>query len=373
MTRATQRFLNEIRGSHTVYSYVDVTSPTHETRRLTVLDGYVNADRSASVRRAGHVTCIDPAGDFVPRGVRGILTPFGTEIRPYRGVKYADGTIEVYPLGVFRLSKVNLHETGPSGISITLDFYDLSRTAARDKFTTTYTVATGTNVVFAIQAILARTFPALDYDAVLSPLTTSAPQVFSTGGDPWAEAQKLAKSVGCELWFDTSARVVIAPPTDIDAMPTPAYSYVEGPGCVLTDLTADYSDDPGFNGVIVTGASPGSSDPPVRGEAWDYEPSSPTYRFGPYGEVPQFVTDSNIKTTADAQASAESLLRGQLGFGSALQVTSWVNPALEAGDVIRVERGPLRVDGLYILDSFTVPLKKDGYQTLKLRAKRTVS
>lgn len=373
MARATPRFLAEISGSHTVYSYCDVVSPTGQRRRLTITDGYVNVDRSANVRRAGHVVCLDPDGTFTPDGVKGILTPFGSEVRPYRGVKYADGTIETYSLGVFRLAKASLHESTPNSLSIALDFYDLSRTVSRDKFTTTYTVDTGSNVVVAIQRILARTFPDLRYDAISTGLATSAPQVYDTGSDPWEAVQKLAVSVGCEVWFDTSGGVVIAPPTDIDALPTPAYEYVEGPGCRMTDLTSDYSDDPGCNGVIVTGASPGTDQPAVRAEAWDNEPSSPTYRFGPYGQVPKFVSDSTVKTTGDAQVMADSLLRGQIGFAVQLQVTSWVNPVLEGGDVIRVTRGPLHVDGLYTVDSFTVPLKREAYQTIKVRAKRIVS
>lgn len=371
--RATAKFLNEIQGSHTVYSYCDVISPTGNRQRLIVTDGYVSVDRTANIRRAGHVSCIDPDGVFVPDGTRGVLTPFGTEVRPYRGVKYADGIIETYPLGVFRLSKVQLHETVKGNIAIALDFFDLSRTVARDKFVTTYTIDNGTNIVTAIYAILARTFPNVSYDAISSALATTAPKVYNPGGDPWAACQDLAKSVGCEIYFNVEGAVVIAPTVDLDTHPTPAFAYIEGPGCTMTDLTADFTDDPGFNGVVVTGASPGNSDPPVRAEAWDYEPSSPTYRYGPYGEVPMFQTDSNIKTTSDAQTMADSLLRAQLGYAAQLQVTSWVNPVLEGGDVISVQRNVLGVTGLYAVDSFTVPLKKDAYQTLKLRTKRILS
>jgi len=377
MARATDRFLEEVRRSHTVYSYVDVISPTNEIRRLRVIDGEINVDRTAQFRRAGRIDCIDVDGSFIPQGTSGILTPFGTEVRPYRGVKYSDGTIEVYPQGVFRIAQATFTESSSSaansGIRISLSMFDRSRTVSRDKFTTNYTIAAGTNLIDAIKAILARTFDDLTYDSITTGLVTTAPKVYAPNDDPWAAVTELAKSLGCEIYFDTTGWVVISPPTDVDALPAPDFTYIEGHKCTMIDLGLSFSDDPGFNGVIVTGSSTADELPPVRAESWDNEPSSPTYRKGPYGEVPQFVSDSNVKTAADAQTMADSLLKGQIGFASQLTVSAWVNPALESGNVIEVERARLGVTGLYTVDAFNVPLRKDGTQNLKLRTRRTAS
>lgn len=374
MSRASDRFLLEVRRSHTVWSYVDVISPDQEVRRLVAVDGEVNVDRTAQYRRAARIDCIDPEGVFVPDGSSGILTPYGTEVRPYRGVRYSDGTVEVYPLGVFRISSGTFTEasssSASSGVRIQLNMFDRSRTVSRDRFTNTYVIASGTNILSAIKLILGRTFPDLEYDTITTSLTTSAPTVYATGDDPWIAVTELATSIGCEIYFNTDGWIVIAPPTDIDSLPAPDFSYIEGARNTMTDLQSVYSDEPGFNGVIVTGESAGDELPPVRAEAWDNEPSSPTYRLGPYGEVPQFVQDSNVKTTAAAQAMADSILKGMLGFSSQLSVTAWVNPVLEAGDVVQVERAKLHVTGLYTVDAFTVPLRKDGSQNLRLRSKR---
>lgn len=374
MARATQRFLDEIRRSHTVVSYVDVISPNQEVKRLVAIDGEVTVDRTAQYRRAARIDCIDPEGIYVPDGNSGILTPFGTEVRPYRGVRYSDGEEEIYPLGVFRLSNADFTEsTGTAGVRISLSMFDRSRTISRDKFTVNYTVAQGTNIVTAIKAILARTFPDLEYDAISTAVVTSAPKVYAPNDDPWVAVIDLAKSIGCDIYFDVNGWVVIAPPTDIDALPAPDFTYIEGQRCTMTDLQKGYSDEPGFNGVIVTGQSSGDELPPVRGEAWDIEPSSPTYRYGPYGEVPQFITDSNVKTVADCVNMADALLKNQIGFASQLSITSWTHPALEAGDVIQVERSRMMVTGLYSVDAFNIPLKREGTQNLKLRTRRLIS
>jgi hypothetical protein len=374
MARATNRFLQEIRRSHIVYSYVDVISPSQETQRLRVVDGDINVDRTAAIRRAGRLTCIDPERKLVPVGNSGILTPFGTEIRPYRGVKYSDGTEEVYALGVFRLAGSTFHETNTTaGVSISLNMYDRSRTVSRDKFITTYVVAAGTNIVNAIKLILGRTFDDLEYDSIATSLTTTSPKVYATNDDPWTAVTELAKSIGCEIYFDFEGRVIIAPPTDIDALPSPDFTYIEGTGCTMIDLQAEYADDPGYNGVIVEGGSTGDELPPVRAEAWDMEPSSPTYRYGSYGEVPLYSQDTNVKTLADAQAAADALLKGHIGFSGQLTISSWCNPALEAGDVVQVERSAMNITGLYTVDAFNVPLRKDGQQNLKLRTRRLAS
>lgn len=374
MARATQRFIDALHGSHTVYSYVDVISPSREIKRLRVVDGEINVDRTAQFRRAARIDCIDPEGIFVPRGNQGILTPFGTEVRPYRGIVHPDGEIEVYPLGVFRLASSRFQEshTG-AGVRISLQAYDLSRLVSRDRFIATYTVPAATNLVTAIKLILGRTIDDLEYDAISTTLVTTSPKVYTTQDDPWVAASDLAKSLGCELYFDVNGRVVIAPPTDVDALPTPDFTYIEGQRCTLLDLAAEYKDEPGYNGVIVEGGSTGDELPPVRAEAWDMEPTSPTYRYGPYGEVPQIVSDTNVKFAADAQAMADALLKGYIGFGAALSISSWTNPALEAGDVIQVEREQMHVTGLYTVDAFNVPLRKDGIQNLKLRTRRIAS
>lgn len=369
---SSPRLLAEIRRSHQVCSYIDVTSPTGQTVRLSATDGSVAVDRTAAVRRTCTATCIDPLGLLTPGDTSSLLTPYGTELRPYRGVRYGDGTTEVVPLGVFRLSKTSIKDNSTGSIDIGLEAYDLSRTVTRDKFISPYVIATGTNIMDAIKTIMARTFPDLQYDAVSTPRVTTAPRLYDVGNDPWAAVTDLAVSLGCEIYFDAGGRVVVAPPTDIDALPAPAFTYIEGDGCIMTDLSRMFSDEPGFNGVVLTGESPGDELPAVRAVSWDEEPTSATYHLGPYGEVPQFITDQLIKTTQDAQNTADALLRSLLGFSSQLSITAVVNPSYEAGDVVQVVRAASRVSGLYAVDSFNVPMGT-GTQQLSLRQKRVIS
>ena len=372
-SRATPRFLEEIRKSHEVYSYIDVISPTQETLRLPATGGEVNCDRTAEIRRSCRATCIDPSGLLVPATQDSLLTPYGTILKPYRGVRYTDGTTEVLPLGVFRLSKSNVNDSTGGSPDIQLEAYDYSRTVQRDKFIVPYVITAGTNLVDAIKSILERTFPDLQYDSISTTRVTTAPKLYDVSDDPWKACTDLAQSLGCEIYFDVESVLVIAPPVDIDALPSPDFTYIEGDRCTMISLSRSFTDEPGYNGVVITGESPGDELPAVRAVACDEEPTSATYHLGPYGEVPMFITDQTIKTTEDAQATADQLLRNLLGFSSGLSISGIVNSSYEAGRVVQVERQRSRVTGLYAIDAFNVPLRAADLQNLTLRAKRTLA
>ena len=380
--RGSDRLFTELRRSHEVYSYIDVISPTLETVRLPAVGGEVTCDRTATIRRSCRASCVDPLGLLVPVDSDSLLTPFGTVLRPYRGVRYNDGvlqpdgtrgTVEALPLGVFRLSKAHVNDDSGGSPDIQLEAYDLSRTVSRDKFISPYVIDVGTNLIDAIKAILTRSLPDLEYDAISTTRVTTAPKLYDVGNDPWDAVTELATSLGCDIYFDVDGWVVIAPPVDIDALPTPDFTYIEGQGCSMTSLSRVFTDEPGFNGVVLTGESPGDELPAVRAVAWDEEPTSATYHLGPYGEVPMFITDQTIKTTEDAQATADQLLRNLLGFSSGLSITGWVNPAYEAGQVVQVERARTHITGLYAVDSFNIPLRAADAQNLSLRAKRVIA
>lgn len=369
-------FLREIQKSHQVRSYVDVITHDNRTFRLDATDGSVTVDRTADIRRRCTVKCIDRDGTITPLNAESILTPFGTELRLYRGVTYTSGVLagkeEVVPLGVFRLSKATVSDSVGGSTDISLEAYDLSRTVRRDKFTDVYTVATGTSIVQAIKDIIGRTFPDLQFDTFASTVTNAAPLVYDANTDPWDAATSLATSIGCEIYFTATGVLKVAPPVDIDHLPAPAFSYIEGNGCTMLDLNVVFTDEPGYNGVVLTAEAAGADTPPIRSVVWDAEPSSPTYHLGPYGEVPMFITNSTVTTQADADSAAAAQLNQILGFSSQLDLTVMVNPALDANDVIQVTRERSGVDSKYAIDAVGIPMLASGSSALSLRQKRTV-
>lgn len=376
MQQVSAAFKAEVAKSHTVLSYVDVVTPTGHTFRLVATGGSVQIDRTADVRRRCSISVVDPDGTITPKSAASILTPYGTELRPYRGVKYTSGVLagsfEVVPLGVFRLSVATVKDQVGGSPDISLEGYDLSRTVSRAKFEDVYTIATGTNLVQAIKDIILRSLPDTQFDTTATQMTAPSPIVLDSNSDPWQACQTIAQSAGMEVYFGATGRCKVAPPVDIDHLPAPQWTYIEGPNCTMLDLQVVFSDDPGFNGVIVVGQSADSTVPAVRSVMWDSEPSSPTYYLGPYGKVPMFVNDSNITTQADADAAAAALLQQTLGFSAQLALTATVNPALDANDVIQVIRERSGIAGKYAVDTIAYPLGASGSAALSLRQKRTV-
>lgn len=373
MQQSSAKFLAEIRKSHNIVSYVDVVGPNGDTFRLDATDGNVNVDRTADVRRRCTVTCADRTGTITPTSADSVLTPFGTMLKLYRGVRFADGSgTEVKPLGVFMLSKASVKDQVGGSPDISLEGYDLSRTIRRAKFTDVYTVATGTNVVQAIKDLITRTIPDVQFDSITSAMTVPSPLVYDVNSDPWDAIGDLASSVGCEVFFSATGRAVIAPPVDLDHLSAPDFTYIEGKGNTMLDLSVVYTDEPGYNGIVLTGSSPADDAPPVRSIVWDSEPTSPTYHLGPYGEVPQFITDQNITTQEQCDAAAASLLAQLIGFSSQLSITAGVNPALDVNDVVAVRRRRSGIDDRYAVDALSIPLKAAGTSSLTLRNKRTV-
>jgi hypothetical protein len=365
-----QRLVNSLSRSHRVFSFVDVISPLRETLRLEATAGEIQVDRTADIRRRCTINCVDSTNSLLPDddAVAGVLTPYGTEVRPYRGIIYGDGSYDVVPLGVFKLSKVSISDN-PDGLQFGLEAYDLSRTIARDKFTSPYVLYSGTNVIDAIRNIVERTFPEQVYDVTDSNRVITVTRVYDTSDDPWAAITELAMSCGYDVFFDIQGRLVVAPPTDIDGLSEADYEYVEGPDCTMLDLSRVFTDEPGYNGVVVTGESPADNIEAVRAIAWDEDPSSATYHLGPYGEVPMFHQDSIIKTTQDAQDTANQILNNLLGFASQVSLTGITNPTFECGDIIKVQRQKSRVNSLFVLDAFNIPLGASGTQSLVLRSK----
>lgn len=376
MLEVSDAFLAEIQKSHMVRSWVDVITHDNRTFRLQATGGEVNVDRTADVRRRCSVSCVDPTGEITPINAESILTPLGTELRLYRGVEYTSGVlagkVETVLLGIFRLSKASVKDSVGGSPDISLEGYDLSRTIRRDRFTDVFTVAAGSTLVDSIKLIAQRTFPDVDFDAFASPVTTTTPIVFDADTDPWEAMNTLAQSAGCEVFFTADGRLKVAPPVDIDHLPAAQFSYIEGKGCTLLDLDVVFTDEPGYNGVVLTAESAGGDTPPVRSIVWDNEPSSPTYYLGPYGKVPMFITDSNITTQADADSAAAAQLNLILGFSSQLSITASVNPALDANDVVQVTRQRSGVNSKFAIDSLTIPLKYDGTSDINVRQKRTV-
>ena len=87
MIGTSDAFNTGVRTSHQAACQVDVTDPDGVVvATLPVHGGAVDADRTAAQWRRFTADVADPDGSLTPQTMRDKLTPFGTQVRVYRGV-----------------------------------------------------------------------------------------------------------------------------------------------------------------------------------------------------------------------------------------------------------------------------------------------
>ncbi|CAB4218266.1 hypothetical protein UFOVP1608_18 [uncultured Caudovirales phage] len=354
---------------------------------------------------AGDVVTVSVDEGIVPDDAFDILAPFGNEIRLWRGATvnklrsdtYADisgstytilastyatyGVLaqavtaytedELIPLGVFLLTNVEI-EAGDGGVSIQASGSDRSVRISRARWTQPYTIAAGTDLGTAIQNLLTDRW--IDVPCRFSATTeTINKAVFGTetDNDPWRDAQGIAKSAGYDLYFDADGYAVLTAIRDA-ASASPNAVYAENEEAMVLKLNRSLSNEQTYNGVIVTAEGTEVSDT-FREEAWDDDLSSPTYRYGKFGQVPFFYSSPLITTSAQAQSAASGLLAAKKGATENVAWSQIVDPSLDAADVVAVTNADAKVDRLMVIDRLTIPLDAAGTMSAVARTVRSLN
>ena len=148
--------------------------------------------------------------------------------------------------------------------------------------------------------------------------------------------------------------------------------YQEGGDTLITSLDRNISTKETYNGVIYTVEGSGVSTP-VRVEVWDEDTTSPTYRYGQFGQVPTFVSTNIVSTSADAIKAASLLLNRYIGSQESITWTALVDPSLDVNDVIYIKTNGAKVNRLVIIDKLEMPLNPQDQLFAQARVVRVVS
>lgn len=344
-----------------VGGYVEVDAGSITRRRLTLevapqMNTYTYEDRPAM-----------PTRDTDP------LAPFGQELTVEWGLTYIGGVTEWLPLGVFRIDDVRGSLLGDTSVQIT----GVSREAhvADDRFSAPYT-ASSPSALSLIAALIHETLPTAEVVAQASmdrrvPTTT-------WDEDRWGAITDLAESIAAVVYCDPYGRFVIADAPTADTHPV--WMVAAGVGGVMVSAASSASRSSVYNRVVVRGESPSSDAPPVRGEATDTDPTSPTRWGDPlggsWGKRTRFMYLPTVTDSAQAATVARAALFRYVGAASTMDVTSVPNAALEAGDVVDYITDPRDIGGSlrrHAVDSFRVPLLAGGAFPMATRDLRKVA
>lgn len=357
MYPVSDAFKTTVRKSHLTTVKVEIYDTSNGTILSTAspIAGEVTIDNRRSVRRECTLEFVDTDGTLVPtNNLSSILLPFNREVKIYRGIVFGDGTEELVPLGVFIITSVDISESA-QGIKVAVKGSDRSLRLARAKFTNhEFYIEDGTAKETAIEQILKFRYPQVQ---TIFPATNQVtPLLYPTldqSSDPWREALKIAESASMDLFFDENGIARMRPIPDPDKGFAVA-EYTDGTDSVLVQMNRSLSSDDSFNGVIFTGEGTNLSIG-VIGEAFDDNPSSPTYRKT-YGEVVKFMSSPTVLTVAEATEAAQAELKKVIGASEKITWDQIVNPAHDVYDLIKITRSPIGVDKILVIDAISIPL-----------------
>lgn len=368
MYATSTAFINELsKGSQRIVVRADVLSGGAVVATgLRVISGSVEVDATATTRRRFSCTVVDPTGVLVPSDGNDVLSPYGYEVRLWRGFNYLDGTAdELVPLGTFRIASAKVSDQG--AVKIDLTGFDRSRAVQRAHFEQPYSIAANTNYITAIQDLITNRIGAVMFSSITTAAVTPV-LLFDQASDPWAAVTQMADSIGCEVFFDPTGVCVIRTQPNLSTSAS-VYTYVEGANSTLFSVENNLNDEPGYNGVVVDGEPPQGT--PVHSVVYDADPASPTYYLGKYGKVPRFYKSQFITSQVQADDAAAAMLRRGKGGTEQLGFSAIPNPALEGGDVVSVVRASIGVNDLYLLQSFSIPLDVADSMSVTTQKRRT--
>lgn len=358
MRPVSDLFLQALAGGHQSFTKVNVHSPDGSLLYgdLPITDGTVTIDRGSDCRYTCSLTVADGNDSLMPFSPTDLLAPYGNRLAIYMGMRYPDGSVESVPVGLYRIEE----PTGDVDLgSISISGKGLECIVTDDKFTAPYSIVTNTDAAVACTGLLADPLPL----AVLAATTAPTPlptQTWDAGSDRWAAMKDCATAAAAEIFADAVGAWVLRPIPDV-ATAAPVWEVAAG--TVLITSTWGLSRDGVYNGVLATGENTSDNTAPVAALVTDDDVTSPTYWGGNFGHSLYSFTSSLLTTTALAAGAARAKLLDLKAPTTTLELTAVPNPALEAGDCIRVINRDGRRD-LHLVQSIGLSLT-DAAMTIK--------
>jgi len=317
---------------------------------LKIADGEIDYDADKAVMASGSITLAEPGRAPSASGF-GTLAPYGYELALYGGLVFADGTPELLPLGVFPLQKSAFEG---EGLAAEIELKDRMQRVADARLEEDFEIAPGTNWATAIQSLINAGVPGLKYRFCSTP-HASATTVVPAESDRAEQALRMAKAIGCRLFFDGLGELVMVPEPNFDDA-TPVWTLSDGEGGLLSATRLELDREKAYNRTIAYGQHPSLAGSVPRGAATDDDPQSPTYYYGPFGQKPRFYASEFITTDAQAAQAAKAIQASESGIARGLTIEFVPNYALEPLDPVQIRWSPLGIDELHVLPAFTLPL-----------------
>lgn len=286
------------------------------------------------------------------------LTPYQTIAHVRGGIRYGNGSREMFDLIRGRVGEVDRDDDGK--VSVRVD--DLAADVIGVRFEQPQN-SENVTVLAQIRRLIVDAFPGATFgtDDVDAPATMTPPLTWDE--DRGKALDDLAEALGAR-WYclGNGDFVVRRYPYDVG---TPVQDVFDGLDGLLVSGQASLSRDGAANSVtVIVERFDGGT--PFRVTARDAVPGSPTRWGGPFGmvtlpiKVQTPLTVGQATTYARAQLNASTALRSRWGVAMVPDYT------LEPGDTVRLQSRGVR--STQLIDTITYPLAGPGTMALGTRA-----
>lgn len=340
---------------------------------LPILGGSVKNDGTAKIRRqvSAELPASDSAWNLVSRP--------GTELRPYRGIQWPNGSQSWVPLGRMEVDGGRLGYS-PSG-NLSVSGGDLYGRVQKSEFIAPGIATFGTLISTQMVTFLQQALPpSVNINNQLTSQYVIGDKVYVE--DRAAAVEEMATALAAEVIFDGDGQCVLRPIPQITI--NPVWTVDAGSTGVMLAADRDTSNSDVRNVVVVIATAADGSQLFNPVYTFDNNSGSATYAgtdpvnnpagAGPFGVRPYRITSSAITTQQQATEAAAAWLPLVSGQRSTLSLSSVVNPGLEYGDTIAVQLPPDPVTGarsieLHLVESVTVPLTVTEPQQITTRSR----
>jgi hypothetical protein len=358
-------FADAVKQSHTALCEIDVLDPIGgiRTPSLPVIDGTFTASLTDAVHRSAQLVLPDDETvSYIPQSIQDPLSPYTARIQASLGIQLSTGP-EMVKEAQYQLATFGAKEASggsSAGRTLTLGLMDVS-SRCQLPLPSAVALQGGSLLTQAIPQLLLARVKTLSF-RLPETLFTVPPLLIQIAGDAWAQATKLANMGGFELLITRDGSCAMVPRIG-GAARDPVWSFIEGVNADFWNIDRQISSDAYPNVVVVIGTN--SAAPGITGTAADMDPSSPTYRYGPYGENVKTIQSALIVNIDQATIAAQGILARLLGAAETMTFDAIPNAALDIGDTVLITRPSMGLNKRRMLVSKTVrPVKTNVPMTV---------
>lgn len=338
--------------------------------QLAVMEPFVGQPEGGLVFYGGTLTAtldsrvtrnvsLDVPASLYPTEPTDLLSPFGNELRIYRGVTLGDGS-DLYTWQVFRgrIRKPRKTSDGVCQVSCA----DRAADVVDHKFVSPQN-SQPVNSVY-------QEFRRLILDAVsdasfgVSDEFALAVQPLSWELDRAAALDELATAAG-GIWYSLANGDFVLRMNPFATLAVPVITLSDQTSGTVNAWACERDRDSIYNMVTVTGERLNGA-APVYATASDTNPASPTFVAGGFGVRSLLARKQTPASQGAAQASANALLYAAIAPIEEWELSVIPDAALELGDVITVNADGRTVT--QVVSGFQLPLGLEGSMSISTRS-----